>query len=64
MVRGTALLGMRPPLLSFQGTLWLKIIAVYFKVNVVLFLEKNHASECLKKRKLNFNLLFLELYSS
>lgn len=39
-VRETVLLGMCPPLLTFQGTLWPKIIAVYFKVDVVLFLEK------------------------
>lgn len=52
---------MRPPLLTFQGTVWLKIIAVYFKMGVVFFLEKHHASKCMQKRKLNFNLLFLEL---
>lgn len=44
-------MGMRPPLLSFQGTLWLKIIAVYFKVNVVLFLEKKSCFRVSKEKK-------------
>lgn len=39
-VRGTGHLGMCPPLLTFQGALGLNVIAVYFKVDVVLFLEK------------------------
>lgn len=50
--------------LAFQGTLGLKINSVYFKVNVMLFLEKFHASKHLKKRKTSYDLLFLEIFDS
>lgn len=50
--------------LAFWWTLGLKINSVYFKVNVMLFLEKFHASKRLKKRKTSYDLLFLEIFDS
>lgn len=47
-----------------KGLLGLKINSVYFKVDVMLFREKIHASKRLKKRKTGYDLLFLEVFDS